>query len=161
MDSKMSKSQEQSEQQDEKLEATAGRLDALGKNRSLRGKVVRWAAVAASVVGISIGIGMPAQALHRVTPDDNCYSLWGSVRDFFQIEQGRSAPPFFRPTMCFASAGEQKVLIADVRRLRSGNNAGFVITNKGNFHFRKNQMIDFMKNSRTKGTVTILQIKID
>ncbi len=64
---------------DEELEARAG-LDDLLKNLSLRGKVARWAAVAASVVGISVSMAMPAEAINRV---DNC-----NDQNFFTIFQG-------------------------------------------------------------------------
>ncbi|MHC5780075.1 hypothetical protein, partial [Nostoc sp.] len=49
---------------DEELEAITG-FDDLLKNLSLRGKVARWAAVTASVVGISIGMVMPAHAVNN------------------------------------------------------------------------------------------------
>lgn len=146
MDSKMPKSQEQSEQlQDEELEAIAGgRLDDLVKNLSLRGKVARWAAVAASVVAISVGMAMPAEAINRVNCDEDGY---------FGIYQGQQDAR----TMCFANAGDAGVLIADVQGFRSGNNAGYIETNKGRFDFPKWVAIGFMEEI---GTVTILRIVI-
>ena len=149
MDSKMLKSQEQSQQlQDEKLEAIAGGVNNLVKNISLPGKVVRWAAVAASVVGMSIGMAMPAQAINRT----ECRS-----DDLLRIAQG---PVGDRATMCFANAGSRYVLIADVHRIASGNNAGWVDTNKGRFHFGKNQQLNFI-NGDVGSTVTITAIWID
>ena len=130
---------------DEELAIAGGGLDDLLKNLSLRGKVVRWAAVAASVVGISVGMVMPAHALNRARCEP----------ETFNIAQG---PRGNYPTMCFANAGETPVGIADVHRLYSGNNAGFVITNKGTFKFGKHAVIDFIN---TVGTVTILTIHID
>lgn len=84
----MPKSQEQSEQlRNEELEAVAGGLDALGKSLSLRGKVVRWAAVAASIVGISVGMGMPAQAINRVSCNEQGYlSINQSVSGFHTVK---------------------------------------------------------------------------
>lgn len=148
MDFKMLKSQEQSEQlQDEKLESIAGgRLNDLVKNLSLRGKVARWAAVAASVVGISAGMVMPAQALNRARCEP----------DTFNISQGPRGNPA-QPTMCFANGGTAKVLIADVHYLNTGNNAGHINTNKGNFTFNKHQEFFF---TRFMGTVTITGITI-
>lgn len=105
----------------------------------------RWAAVAASVVGISVGMVMPAHALNRARCEP----------ETFNIAQG---PQGINPTMCFANAGESPVGIADVHRLYSGNNAGFVLSNKGRFNFGKHQVIDFIN---TVGTVTILTIHID
>ena len=61
-------------------------------------------------------------------------------------------------TMCFANAGYEKVLIADVQRMWSGNNSGYVITNKGRFDFRKGEPIEFLDKI---GTVTIWEITID
>jgi Beta/Gamma crystallin len=109
------------------------------------GKVARWAAVAASVVGISVGMVMPAHALNgaRCEPET------------FNIAQG---PRGDRATMCFANAGEALVGIADVHRLYSGNNAGYVFTNKGTFKFGKHQVVDFIN---TVGTVNIHFIRIN
>ncbi|MDZ4876847.1 MAG: hypothetical protein CLLPBCKN_006282 [Chroococcidiopsis cubana SAG 39.79] len=148
MDLKMLKSQEQSEQlQNKELEAIAGgRLNDLVKNLSLRGKVARWAAVAASVVGMSVGMAMPTEALHRT---DDC-----DERGFFAIFQGSK----HYATMCFANAGDAEVVIADVHRVTSGNNAGYIITNKGRFNFGKWKGFDFIDNGY--GTVTILRIVI-
>ena len=130
----------------EELEAIAGgKLDDLLKNFSLRSKVARWAAVAASIVGISVGMIMPANAVNR----SRCEP------ETFNIAQG---PRGDRATMCFANGGEILVGIADVHRLYSGNNAGFVVTNKGNFNFGKHQVIDFIN---TVGTVTISTIHIN
>lgn len=154
MDSKMPKSQEQSEQlQDEELEAIAGGgLDDLVKNLSLRGKIARWAAVAASVVGISVGMAMPAQAINRV----ECYGPQGRIIriDYLRIHQGPSGD---YPTMCFVNAGVSKVVIADVHRMFSGNNAGLVITNRGAVEFSKYQTLNFIGRV---GTVTILMINL-
>lgn len=104
----------------------------------------RWAAVAASVVGISVGMVMPAHAVNRADCEP----------ETFNISQGQKD----HATMCFANGGETFVGIADVHQLYSGNNAGFVITNKGTFNFGKHQVIDFID---TVGTVTILQIHIN
>ena len=109
------------------------------------GAVARWAAVTASVVGISIGMVMPAQAVNRARCEPGTFNIY----------QG---PRGDRPTMCFANAGEKFVGIADVHRLFSGDNAGWVITNKGHFKFGKHAVIDFIN---TVGTVTILQVHID
>ncbi|NHC35964.1 beta/gamma crystallin domain-containing protein [Scytonema millei] len=132
---------------DEELEAIAGGgLDDLLKNLSLRGKVARWAAVAASVVGLSVGMAvMPAEAVNRARCEPGTFNIY----------QG---PRGDRPTMCFANAGEKFVGIADVHRLYSGDNAGFLITNKGYVRFGKHQSLDFINNG---GTVTILQIHIN
>jgi hypothetical protein len=147
MDFKMPKSQEQSEQlQDKELEAIAGgRLNDLVKNLSLRGKVARWAAVAASVVGISVSMAMPAEAINRV---DNC-----NDQNFFTIFQGSKD----NVTMCFANAGDAKVNIANVHQVSSGNNAGYIITNKGRLNFEKQTTFDFMNNA---GPLTLLRIVI-
>ncbi|MBE9215091.1 hypothetical protein IQ247_20895 [Plectonema cf. radiosum LEGE 06105] len=131
---------------DEELEANSGGgLDDLLKNFSLRGKVARWAAVAASVVGFSVGMVIPAHAVNRARCEP----------ETFNIAQG---PRGDRATMCFANAGEILVGIADVHRFYSGNNAGFVVTNKGTFNFGKHQVIDFIN---TVGTVTISTIHIN
>lgn len=131
---------------DEELEVIAvGGLDDLLKKLSLRGKVARWAAVAASILGISVGMVMPAHAVNRARCEP----------ETFNIAQG---PRGDKATMCFANGGEMFVGIADVHRLYSGNNAGSVITNKGTFNFGKHQVIDFINNG---GTVTILQIRIN
>ena len=127
---------------DKELEAMAG--GGLDNLSSLRGKVAKWAAVAASVVGI-ISVGMvPAYALNRARCEP----------ETFNVYQG-SRPDY--PNMCFANAGEIGVVIADVHRLYSGNNAGFVITNKGSFSFGKREIVDFLNKV---GPVTILQIGI-
>ena len=132
---------------DEELEAIGGRgLDNLLKNLSLRGKVARWAAVAVSVVGISIGMAMPSQAIHR---EDYCYD------DYLNLFQGASQSA----TMCFVNAGGANVVIADVQSFYSGNNAGYLDTNKGQFGFDKGQWIYFM--DRVGGPVTILHIRIN
>lgn len=125
----------------EKLEVAG--LDDLLKN--LLGKVARWAAVAACVVGIFVSVVMPAHAVNRA----NCEA------ETFNINQG---PQGDHATMCFANGGRIGVLIADVHRLYSGNNQGHVATNKGNFNFGKHQSIDFIK---TVGTVTIDLIAIE
>ena len=131
---------------DKELEAIAqGGFDDLLKNRSVRGKIAKWAAVAVSVVGISVGMVMPAHAVNRT----NCQS------DTFNISQG---PGGDKATMCFANAGESGVVIADVHRLFSGSNAGFIITNKGTFKFGRNQTLNFI---RKIGTVTILTIHLN
>jgi Beta/Gamma crystallin len=153
MDFKIPKSQEQSEQrQDEKLAAIAGAgLDTLGKNRSLRGKVAKWAAVTASVVGISVGMVMPAQAVNRA----NCEG------GTFNVIQGPKDPPIKPgPTMCFANRGDARVVIPDVYFLMSGNNAGRVETNKGVFRFGKNEVINFVRKG-SPGKVTITRIVIN
>ena len=148
---------------DEELEAISeGGFDELLKNRSVRGKVAKWAAVAVSVVGISVGMVMPAHAViqaeqvnssavrpARAVNRTNCQS------DTFNISQG---PGGDKATMCFANAGESRVVIADVHRIFSGNNAGFVVTNKGKFKFGKRQGVEFIKKI---GTVTILTIHIN
>lgn len=131
---------------DEELEAIAGGgLDDLLKNLSLRGKVAKWAAVAASVVGISVGMVIPAHAVNRAKCEP----------ETFNISQG---PRGDHATMCFAKAGEILVGIADVHRLYSGNNAGYVDTNKGTFKFGKHQVVDFINKV---GTVNISVIHID
>jgi hypothetical protein len=131
---------------DEELEAIAGGgLDDLLKNLSLRGKVARWAAVTASVVGISVGMVMPAHAVNRARCEPGTFNIY----------QG---PRGDRPTMCFANPGELLTGIADVHRFYSGDNAGFVITNKGTFNFGKHQSIEFIN---TVGTVTIFTIHIN
>ncbi|MEA5598989.1 beta/gamma crystallin domain-containing protein [Rivularia sp. UHCC 0363] len=130
---------------DEELEARAGLDDLLKNLSSSRGKVARWAAVAALVVGNFVGMVMPAHAVNRA----RCES------ETFNIVQG---PRGDRATMCFANRGEILVGIADVHRLYSGNNGGFVVTNKGNFNFGKHQVIDFIN---TVGTVTISTIHIN
>ncbi|MHC5780058.1 beta/gamma crystallin domain-containing protein, partial [Nostoc sp.] len=73
----------------------------------------------------------------------------------FNILQG---PRGDYPTICFANSGEILVGIADVHRLYSGNNEGFIITNKGNYNFGRHQSIEFIN---TVGTVTIFQIHIN
>ncbi|MEO0014602.1 MAG: hypothetical protein RLZZ535_2991 [Cyanobacteriota bacterium] len=100
--------------------------------------------VAASVVGMSVGMVMPAHAVNRA----DCES------ETFNITQGHSEDS----TMCFANAGGTYVDIADVHRLHSGKNSGYVITNKGEFKFGRHATIDFIN---TVGTVTILQIYIN
>lgn len=144
MDSKMPKSQELSEQlQNEKLEAIGGRgLDNQVKNLSLRGKVARWAAVAATAAGISVGMAIPAQAINRT----KCDSV-----DLFQITQGHGTG------MCFANKGHIEVVISDVHKIYSGNNAGEIWTNKGVHYFAKNSRLNFFA---TIGTVTIYLIRI-
>ena len=141
---------------DEELEAIGGRgLDNLLKNLSLRGKVARWAAVAVSVVGISIGMAaMPAQAINRVDTGAHQFVDQCKDDDYLDIHQGGSS----EPTMCFANAGGANVLIADVHSIYSGNNAGYFDTNKGTFRFEKGQWIDFIDRV---GTVTILHIHIN
>ncbi|NJM74123.1 MAG: hypothetical protein HC862_30830 [Scytonema sp. RU_4_4] len=129
---------------DEELEARAG-LDDLLKNLSLRGKVARWAAVAVLVVGNFVGMVMPAHAVNRARCEP----------ETFNIAQG---PRGDRATMCFANAGEVLVGIADVHRVYTGNNEGFVMTNKGTFNFGRHQVIDFIN---TVGTVTINTIHIN
>jgi hypothetical protein len=129
---------------DEELEARAG-LDDLLKNLSLRGKVARWAAVAVLVVGIFVGMAMPAHAVNPARCEPATFNI-------FQGPRGDSA------TMCFANGGEILVGIADVHRLFSGNNEGFVKTNKGDFNFGRQQVIDFIN---TVGTVTINTIHIN
>ncbi|MDV2997289.1 MAG: hypothetical protein N4J56_006994 [Chroococcidiopsis sp. SAG 2025] len=119
MDFKMPKIKEQSEQlQNKELEAIAGgRLNNLVKNLSLRGKVARWAAVAASVVGISVSMAMPAEAINRVPcHEDGYFSI-------YQMFDGRQ----FGDSKCFANAGDANVVIADVHTVSSGNNAGYII----------------------------------
>lgn len=131
---------------DEELEAIAGgRLNDLVKNLSLRGKVVKWAAAAVSVVGISVGMAMPAHAVNRARCEPETFNVYQGPRADY-------------PTMCFANGGEAFVGIADVHRLYSGNNSGFVITNKGQFSFGKQEVVDFLNKV---GTVTILQIHIN
>lgn len=156
MDLKMPKSQEQSEQlQNKELESIAGgQLNDLVKNLSLRGKVAKWAAVTVSVVGIFITMAaMPAGAIHRVTGGmEDCGS--SKSNHFFRISQG--AKDSF--TMCFADRGTATVVIADVHNVYSGNNAGYIITNKGRFNFEKNTGFNFVDNNY--GTVTILKIVI-
>jgi len=130
----------------EELEAIAGgKLDDLLKNFSLRSKVARWVAVAASIVGISVGMIMPADAVNRARCEPGTFNIY----------QG---PRGDRPTMCFANRGEILVGIADVHRFFSGDNAGFVFTNKGRFDFGKHQSVEFIN---TVGTVTIHTIHIN
>lgn len=132
MDFKMPTSQEQSEELHNKgLESIAGgRLNDLVKNLSLRAKVVRWAAVVASVVGISVSMAMPTEAINRVRCKEEGY---------FTIYQGQNA----NPTMCFANAGNVEVFITDVHGFFSGNNAGYIQTNNGRIDFGKYQRFDF------------------
>jgi Beta/Gamma crystallin len=113
--------------------------------QQVRGKVARWAAVAVSVVGISVGMVMPAHALNRADCEP----------ETFNIAQG---PRGDRATMCFANAGEALVGIADVHRLYSGNNEGYVFTNKGTFRVGRHQVVDFIN---TVGTVNIHFIRIN
>ena len=140
---------------DEELEAIGGRgLDNLLKNLSPGGKVARWAAVAVSVVGISIGMAaMPAQAINRVD-SGSAFTDTCQQDDYLNIHQGGSS----EPTMCFANAGGTPVNIHDVHSIYSGNNAGYFETNKGRFGFEKGQWIDFIDRV---GTVTILHIHIN
>lgn len=119
------------------------------KNFSLRGKVAKWAAVAASVVGMSVGMVMPAHAAPREIHRARCEP------STFNVYQG---PKGDRPTMCFADAGRIPVIIADVHRFFSGNNSGFVLTNRGRRDFGKNETIEFINDG---GTVTILTIHIE
>ena len=148
MDFKMLKSQEQSEQlQNKELESIAGgRLNDLVKNLSLRGKVARWAAVAASVVGISVSMAMPTEAIN---PVDKC-----DRGEYFNIYQEQKE----NPTLCFANGGGVVVNIPNVHRFSSGNNAGFIITNKGRMYFGKWTGFDFVDNN--DGLVTIHNIVI-
>ena len=125
--------------QDQELESIAG-IDNLVENPSLRGKVARWAAVAVSVVGIALGMSMPSQAVNQVEGKD-C----SAKSDFFKIYQGperKDAEGNYIPTMCFANAGDIKVLIDDVYLFRAGNNAGYIEYSQGRHrttqYFNKN-----------------------
>ncbi|KAM3091337.1 beta/gamma crystallin domain-containing protein [Phormidesmis sp. 146-35] len=157
MDSKMPKSQEQSEQlRSEKFEATAGgRLATLVKNRALPGKVAKWAVLAVSLVGVSAGMSMPAHALNRAKCENGTFNI-------FQKQDGPAGgtgQQLYRATMCFANAGKQNVLIADVLRVWSGNNAGKIETNKGVFVFGKNANLNFTRPGGT-GPLVIYRIVI-
>lgn len=56
---------------------------------------------------------------------------------YMRIYQGPEHPTI--GTMCFADAGHaHDLVIADVHRMDSGNNAGYVVTNKGKFDFIRN-----------------------
>lgn len=102
--------------------------------------------MAASVVGISVSMAMPSEAINRTGCNEGGYFA------IYQRQQGY-------PTMCFANAGDARVLIADVQGYRSGNNAGYVETNKGRFDFPKWVAIGFMEKNGI-GPVTILRIVI-
>lgn len=163
----MPKSQEQLEQlQDNELEAIAeGRLDNLVKTPSLQGKVVRWAVVATSVLGISVGIVMPflAQSGYLVAeevPPPKSEKKCGEKGDFFQVYQAEGARvDDIEPTMCFSGPGSyDKYKIADVEFIYTGNNAGFVVTNHGIFDFQKKQRIHFPY--KIGKSVTILGITL-
>jgi hypothetical protein len=140
---------------DKELEANNGGLDDLLKNFSLRGKVARWAAVAASVVGFSVGMVMPAHALNRAKCENGTFNI-------FQKQDGPAGgtgQQLYRATMCFANRGDARVLIADVLRLWSGNNAGKIETNKGVFVFGKNANLNFTRQGGP-GAVVIYRIVI-
>ena len=98
-----------------------------------------------AVIGLtimsSVSMTMPVQAINRVACDEGGY---------MKVTQGDGA-------MCFANAGEAKVVIADVHKLSSGNNAGYVKTNKGIYSFEKGDKVEFR---HTVGTVTIEDIFI-
>lgn len=145
MDSKMLKNQEPSEQlQNKELEAlTRRRLDDLVKNFSLRNKFAKWVLVAASIVGSSVSMTMPVQAVNRVSCNEAGY---------MQIIQGRGGK------MCFANGGDIPVVIADVHKFYSGNNAGYIETNKVRLNFGKWQGYDFAYH--WNGPVTVLRIVI-
>jgi hypothetical protein len=99
-----------------------------------------------AVIGLtimsSVSMTMPVQAINRI----DC----GLRGDYLKIIQGNSV-------MCFANAGGLDVHIADVHRLTSGNNAGYVKTNKGIYSFEKGDKVEFR---HTVGTVTIEDIFI-
>lgn len=143
MDFKMPKSQEQSKQlQDEKLEAIAGgRLDDLGKNLSLRGKVARWAAVAVSVGAVSGILAPSVQAINRVHGSE-C----ATRHDFLKLNGNIQ--------FCFANKGDERVLIANVTSASSGNNEGYLETNKGRINFTRGVFINM------NGPTTVTRIVI-
>ncbi|MBD2309532.1 hypothetical protein H6G17_29260 [Chroococcidiopsis sp. FACHB-1243] len=166
MNFNMPKSQEQLEQlQDNELEAIAkGGLDHLVKTPPLRGKVVRWAVVATSVLGISVGLAMPslAQSGYLVAEGSLKREKECTERgDFFQIYQAEGARiDDIEPTMCFSGPGSyDKFRIADVELIYTGNNAGFVVTNHGGFDFKKKERINFLEKIGNE-RVTILGITL-
>ncbi len=104
--------------------------------------------MAASVVGgISISMPIPAEALNRV------HGSYES-RYFRVVTQNNKGN---NPIM-FANAGNEKVWIAGVSRVSSGDNAGYIETNKGKFYFGKRMILNFFDSGF--GTVTIERIVI-
>ena len=100
------------------------------KNLSLRGKVARWAAVAACVVGAASGnlaLASPVQAIHRVNDRGDC----DRRSDFLALGTQRGKA-------CFADKGiiNYKGFPADY--VSSGNNDGYLETNKGRIDFTRN-----------------------
>jgi Beta/Gamma crystallin len=75
---------------------------------------------------------------------------------YFYVEQVEQKE--YIPGICFANAGDAEVVIADVVKVKSGNNAGYIITNKGRWDFEKWKGYNFRDNNY--GTVTILRIVI-
>jgi hypothetical protein len=102
--------------------------------------------IPSAVIGLvlmsSVSMTMPVQAINRVACNEGGY---------MKVTQGDGV-------MCFANAGEADVVIANVRSLYSGNNAGYVQTNKGIYSFRKWESINFYDRV---GTVTITFIRIE
>jgi hypothetical protein len=87
--------------------------------------------------------------------DGDCVGRGSLARtDLFKVYQGQ----WISPAMCFANAGDLKVLIADVWMIKPGNNRGYVETNKGVFAFEKDGFVQFIFNL---GPVTITKIHID
>lgn len=105
-------------------------------------KFAKWVWVAASVVGISISMTMPAQAIERTECEDS-----DDIDDVVIVQKNSR--------MCFEEPGEADgLLIADVIRLDPRDNKGYVITNKGIYTFEPWKSIDF------PGSVTIYTLSI-
>jgi hypothetical protein len=97
---------------------------------------------------------MPAHAVNRAKCETGTFNIFQSGGDFYQ-----GGGTLYRATMCFANRGNARVLIADVLRVSSGNNAGKIETNKGVFVFGKNANLNFTRRGGP-GAVVIYRIVI-
>ncbi len=107
----------------------------------MRGIKVRFATFGVALLtllGVSFAGAAPALAINGA----NCTYQGGSFAgllfsDLFGFYQGSN--PYL--THCRANAGSENVLIADVNWVNTGNNEGFIETNKGVINFQRNRML--------------------